>query len=809
MKNSTFCTFLGFFFISITINAQITDQPPAKNEHRINVQLPFEKVYLHLDRTFYTSHDDIWFKAYLIDAVTDKLSNTSNNLYVELISPGSEIIKRLCIRLDKGLGIGDFHLGDSIPSGKYQVRAYTNWMRNFGEVFFFKKEIDVENLIGLKTDVKPQVSREGIDVRFFPEGGQLIQDVYEIVGFKAITSDGYGCNVKGKVISSDGDTVDSFESNHLGMGSFSFISKKGKTYVAMGTSSNGIKFRTDLPVASKKGFALKVTEFDKDNLWVTIKTNQEMLSQCKNQELILAGTSHGNLFVTAKIKVKALLNSVAVPKSAFPEGIARITLEDTLGKPYCERLFYISGNKSYSLTIEADKKVIVPRQKVTLKISARDTSGNPVSAFLSLSAVNEDGLQKEVGKSNILSYFNLESEIRGVIEQPSYYFDPAAPDRLKALDNLLLTQGWRDFVWKYLSDTTIKINYPIEKGLSVSGRLRRLMVDKPIANANIYMGMFGDAKPSIYFTKTDSTGKYYFDGLNFTGQRTVVISATNKNNRSQGWISLDSLFSLPPNVLYSPIYKNELQNSEASEFKQEVIRKYNILKKYHLTDTIPLNEVVIQANRPAQAAEDDHFRLYGTPDYSLTVTDQYSSYRDVFQLIQGRVAGLSIIGMYPSISFSMRGSQGTPLFLLDGMPVDIDVIASVPVPDIDKVEVLKDGASLAIFGSRGGNGVISVFTKTGHPGSMKPVFHSINQNVNGFYQARTFYAPKYDIKKPEQEKPDLRTTVYWEPNIITDNQGNAFVSFFNSDDKDVVSIQVEGISESGVPLVGKTNYEVK
>ena len=158
---------------------------------------------------------------------------------------------------------------------------------------------------------------------------------------------------------------------------------------------------------------------------------------------------------------------------------------------------------------------------------------------------------------------------------------------------------------------------------------------------------------------------------------------------------------------------------------------------------------------------------------------------------------------------SIPSGHGEPLFLIDGMAVDLDVIATFPVSDVDKVEVLKNGASSAIFGMQGGHGVISIFTKQGNERSSKPVFHSINQKVNGFYEARLFYAPKYNVRLPEHEKPDLRTTIHWEPNIITDKNGNAIISFSKADNTSSIKLNIEGISESGIPLTGKVNYEVK
>jgi hypothetical protein len=249
-----------------------------------------------------------------------------------------------------------------------------------------------------------------------------------------------------------------------------------------------------------------------------------------------------------------------------------------------------------------------------------------------------------------------------------------------------------------------------------------------------------------------------------------------------------------------------ISSPEMSNMKEEAMQRYNI-NQYSLKDNIQLAEVVVTA-RKEKDKDDGHSRIYGTPDYSIQVTDKDANYSDVFQLIQGRVAGLFISGSYPNISISIRGARQNPLFLLDGAPVDIETIASLPVSVVDKVEVLKN-AGLALFGMRGANGVISIFTKTGNnERSYTPVYNSINAKVNGFYESRIFYSPKYDDPNNNNKKPDLRATIFWQPNVITDKDGNAVISFFNADHTTDIDICLEGISSSGDPLNAYSTYQV-
>ena len=152
MKKTILLLFL--LYLNITSHSQIlidTIQYQKKysndgTELNSNDSLTFvEKVYLHTDRTYYFPGDDIWFKAYLIDAADRLFCGNSKNLHVELISPSSKIIDSRIIRLDGGLGNGDFKLADDLKSGRYRLRAYTNYMRNFSDQLFFSKEIFIVN----------------------------------------------------------------------------------------------------------------------------------------------------------------------------------------------------------------------------------------------------------------------------------------------------------------------------------------------------------------------------------------------------------------------------------------------------------------------------------------------------------------------------------------------------------------------------------------------------------------------------------------------------------------------------------------
>ena len=216
-----------------------------------------EKVYLHVDRDSYFAGDDIWFKAYLIDAKDRLLTDHSSNLHVELISPFSKIISNRIIRIDGGLGNGDFKLPVDIRSGRYTLRAYTNYMRNFGDQLFFSKEIVVINSTD-STEISERVKyvENKIKISFFPEGGSLVDNVSSIVAFKVENNLGKGCDVSGKIFSSKGDLITTFRSTHLGMGSFFLRPLPGLSYYSIVRGADSIDIKTELPASFKTGVTM-------------------------------------------------------------------------------------------------------------------------------------------------------------------------------------------------------------------------------------------------------------------------------------------------------------------------------------------------------------------------------------------------------------------------------------------------------------------------------------------------------------------------------------------------------------------------
>ena len=434
--------FLYLSLISTESGSAQDSIKPVKTGTR-DVNLVFEKVYLHFDRNCYKAGEDIWFKAYLADAGTNRFISSETCLHVELYNREAKRIAKEVIRLTNGTGYGDFSLDEDLPAGIYFVRAYTNWMRNFGELFFFTRTIEISNPYASEPRAKTVDNSEDhrIDLQFMPEGGSLIEDILSDVGFKAIDESGHSCEVKGFVFSSANDTITAFNSAHLGMGKFSFIPKPGLSYYAAGTTRNGRQFRVPLPLAKKKGYVLHITDVNDNYFKVVARTNLINLQNLSRKPVYLSCVTRNNPYIAQKISVDTTISTIFISKKNFPEGITCITLYDSNLLPECERLFYIHKKEGLHLALSSDRGEYEPEEKAGINIVLNDTDNNPVEADLSMSVAELNTKEEQKYYSNICSHFLLESDIKGKIEQPGYYFDPEQADRFSSLDLLLLPRA--------------------------------------------------------------------------------------------------------------------------------------------------------------------------------------------------------------------------------------------------------------------------------------------------------------------------------------------------------------------------------
>lgn len=174
-----------------------------------NTKLPDERLYLHFDKPIYKPGEDIWFCAYLVSGPENKPSAVSTVIYVELISPKGTIVKNVVISAKNGIAKGDFNLSTSDEGGLYKVKAYTQWMKNFGENYFMK-DLPVQKYVAPRLLMKIDFEREtfgpgelvkaDFDIRDLDNQPVVYQTIYATVNLsgKEYKKFSFETNVQGK-----------------------------------------------------------------------------------------------------------------------------------------------------------------------------------------------------------------------------------------------------------------------------------------------------------------------------------------------------------------------------------------------------------------------------------------------------------------------------------------------------------------------------------------------------------------------------------------------------------------------------------
>lgn len=799
---------------------QLIDRLQAYNEQR-----PTEKVYLHTDRETYLTGETIWMKGYLFNGSSHVADTVSRVLYVDLVDPAARKVRlRTQLRATDGYAPGQLSLPDSVPAGTYQLRSYTNFMRNEPEAYFFSKTLTVLRpaTTAPTGSVAQKLAPRLPDVQFLPEGGQLVEGLDGRVAFKAVNASGQPMEVAGFVLDAQKDTVSGFASLHAGMGYFAIKPESGQTYTAFVRLGDGRVAPYPIPAAQARGVVMQVDNLtNKDNIRVYLRHNKAAGSPSATMTLV--AHTRGVLVQAAKVPLAKNSSVVLLPKAQFPEGISQLTLFDETTKPVCERLVFINKNEQINIALTPNKTTYKNREKVDLTVTATDASGKPVTANLSVSAVDERlAPQADSNRATITSHLLLSSDLTGTIEQPGYYFDPARKNRVQHLDLLLMTQGWRRFAWAdVLTGTIPPIKYPLEQGLSLTGRVVRPNQKDIGGKVKLTFVLARrdsagkDAGRDFLAGESDEKGNFAAYDLDFTDTTTVLIQGTKGKANRDLVISLDQLLTPTVTITRVPYNPFEFRGDELAEFIKRTNEYLEIERQIRRNGEVLLQSVTVRAKR---TPERDSRVIYGQPDATVKFDQNNTAGRTtILDVIQGRVAGVQVTGSGFNARVQIRGAANfggaiEPLFVVDGMPMDLQGIMSLSVQDVDRVDVLK-GASASIYGSRGGGGVISILTKRGSPNydlTKEAAPGTLIAKLPGYAPLREFYAPRYDVKNEVADRrPDYRTTLLWSPTVRTGTDGKATVSFFTSDAKTTVRIEVEGATTTGMPGVGRGTVRVE
>ncbi|WP_420149830.1 TonB-dependent receptor plug domain-containing protein, partial [Spirosoma sp.] len=690
-------------------------------------QHPTEKVYVQTDRDAYLVGETMWLKGYIFNGTTHEADTVSRVLYVDLIDPVAQRIRlRAQLRATNSYAPGQLDIPDSLRAGTYQLRAYTNFMRNYPETYYFNKTLTIlqpdDNLASPANNVTAGSTTGAVsrpDVQFLPEGGQLIAGIENRVALKAVNTSGRSEPVEGFILSAKKDTIAGFTTTFLGMGYVTFKPEVDQVYTAFVKRKDGQALSYPLPQVQPQGFVMQVDNLShKDNIKVYLYHNKAISDVAATATLV--AQTRGQIIQAAKISLSKRASLIQLPKSEFPEGIAQLTLFDETNKPVSERLIFVDKNERINVALATSKMTFTNREKVDLTVTTTDNQGKPVTANLSFAAVDARlAPEADSNGATIVSHLLLSSDLTGTVEQPDYYFNPIYRDRLTKLDLLLMTQGWRRFSWTdVVSGANPSVKYGAERGLSLTGRVVRPNQKGVNGNVNLtFMLVKRDSSRVFLAGETDEAGNFGAYDLDFTDTTHVLIQGTKGAANRNLVISLDQLLAPTVTITKVPYNPLEFRRDDLADFVKRTKEYQEIERQIRRNGEVLLQAVTVKAKKEK---EFDSRVIYGTPSATVKFTPQNTAGRlTILDVIQGQVAGVQVVGSGFNARVQIRGAANfsgpiEPLFVLDGMPMDLQGIMGISVMDVDRVDVLK-GAAAAIYGARASGGVISILTKRGNP----------------------------------------------------------------------------------------------
>lgn len=641
-----------------------------------------------------------------------------------------------------------------------------------------------------------------VSVQFFPEGGNFINGIYTKVAFKAVGTDGLGADIKGAVTDDQGNTVATFNTLHLGMGSFQITPLSSKTYTAHITLTDGSTKTIALPKATDDGYVLAIDNTDVNNLVVLIRASHNALAQNGNDTLLLVAQAGGNIYYASKGKPGVASFSASVPKSRFPSGIVQFTLFSSKGEPLNERLVFVQNPDLLNLSVSTGQPTYKPQQKVEIKLNAQNGDKKPVTGSFSVAVVDENKVPvDEADESTILSNLLLTSDLKGYVEKPNYYFTDVNPDTQAALDVLMLTQGYRRFEWKQvLNNNFPAVAHQPERTLQISGQVKTLW-GKPVPKAKI--NMISTSK-GVFFIDTiaDNDGRFSFDHLVFNDSIKFVIQARTAKGGKGVSIELDNINGqrITGNKV-APDMEINLGNG-LSAYMQNSKALYGEQAKYGLGNhVIRLTEVTIR-DKKQPLKHSENLNGPGNADQVLNADQITPGCSTLEQCLSGHLVGVTFRNGVP---YSI-GNMNQPMKVyVDGAPLPAEFLSSMNMDDIASIEVLRTIMYTGIY-----NGpTLLINTKRGDEGYTfnQPAPGIAIYSPIGYAKIRTFYSPQYDDPKTNIPVADLRSTIYWNPNIITDKDGNAAFSYFNAGSPGTYRVTIEGIDNDG--NIGRQVFKYK
>lgn len=808
LKLTATCLLLALLNLSAYGAEQPTMAEVARNVvSRLKTQItsfPQEKIYLHLDKPYYAVGDCIWFRAHVVHAALGLPYELSRYIYVELIDSKNAVITRTKIRPIDRMYYGQFSLSTDLQEGWYSIRAYTKYLRNTDESFFYRRQLYIGNSLkdqekALKDTYSKSIESSKANpfqVSFFPEGGSLLPGNLQKIGIKSTHADGTPAVISGKLVDATNNEVGSFTTNR-GLGLIHLVPEEGQRYEAVYQDEQGNSQKVAIPSVLTNAYSLGVVQ---NQSAIQISLNTADGSMPKDSLLMLVhqrGVPLYQNYFTADKKELGLI------KKGIPAGILQFVLIDRGYNVLSERQIFIQQQDCVQVTVTTDKPSYRRRERVSATIHLADATGKPITGNFSISITDDNDVIYNEYDETIESRLLLQSDVSDMIHQPAYYLDGKNKQASSDLDILMLTSSWE----RYNVASAIKGNllkgdiFPLERGTSISGQVVSYPSKRGLSGSQV--SLFVQNSNHIDNKTTDKNGRFLFDGFEFPDSTKIMLEA---KMASTNFIRLLVDNDTFPEVRLSiPVAYDAGITTNVKKIMEKSRERYY---QENGVRTINLKEVEVVAQRQEQEKLKryrlDRGVLYFNPTQTIK-QDKLETANTLIDLLI-TVPGMTVSADGRSVLLNNK----TPMIMVDNIKRDMNELSILMPSDVELIDIIKDPADLASYGYNGSNGIIFIHLKRGETlaYSKEPEANQAIIQPLGFCKPLPFPEPNYFKSEIMLSGvPDVRSTLYWKPNVVCDSNGNATVRFFMGDGQGPCTLTIEGVGPDGkiIRYQGKIN----
>ena len=790
MKNSTLSICLICILVAQTyvVGAQSPSQiilnEIAGEIVKKQTDQPAEVLYVHIDKPFYRAGSIIWFRAYLLDKYTNQISSLSKVAYVDLINEQDSIIEYVILNAGEQGMDGGIKLSSLLPEGNYRLRAYTNHiLKNQPEQVFIYNLYIISNSGSSRFSMTGQYKGQSM-VRFYPEGGSIISGINNVIAYSAQDAQGNLISTAG-IVKDDRDSVVAVFNSSTGLGKFIiFPPSRNRKYTAYVTGNNSAPQAYPLQKLNAMAYQLAVTEQNNEQIKFRVALGDSVYNK-KTPSYLLAVAAGTVCFAS----MGQGMYEINIPKKDLPAGVVTFHLFNEQKQQVSERKVF-NERKELIVDIIPNKNNYLPRDLVKMVISIKDIEGKPIAAVLSAAVTDNRYIQWPQNSLPIESF----------VLQQQYTFkisDNHGIHQLNAATKDLLMLAYDTINAKNISPNSLSAVPADSEGLSINGKILNKNRE-PVENQVVTL--FSNQYSHIVFADTtDVKGAFRFSGLNFYDSTRFILQVSNLKGIKQDLnITVD-----PPVIPHPAIFSSPVFSSDSSY--QLAIEKF---KKNGVDSSVTgqtkewLQEVVVRTSIKKNKGSDRQRN-----NFSRMVTREQlskvglSNTANAVMMVPGVImmnGSLTIRGGMPVLAV---GGDIEPIVIVDGVQAAtggsvVNYLNSIPPELIESIEVLV-GPEAAQYATRGANGVIII--KTG-----QPVFDQKNQKQmlsiypRGYHVSPQFYTPPYENDQVREAAfQDNRSTIYWNGELLTNNEGKVNLWFYTADQPATYTIYVQGVTSTG------------